>query len=66
MKNRFVRVFVITIVVSIIYIQFFTEKATDISKNKENLTEVSIDTLLNEKGYLVLGCLLYTSPSPRD
>jgi hypothetical protein len=42
-------------VVSIVYIQFFTEKATDVSKNKENLTEIGIDTLFNEKEYLVIG-----------
>ncbi len=61
MKNRFVRVTVVTIVVSFFYFTFFTEKAMDVSQDKNTTTEISdvvkstIDTLLHEKGYLVLG-----------
>lgn len=61
MKNRFVRVSVVTIIVSLFYFIIFTEKVTDnpidvesTLKEKVN-NESKIDTLLNEKGYLVIG-----------
>ncbi|MFY0629181.1 MAG: hypothetical protein JXR05_02300 [Flavobacteriaceae bacterium] len=60
MKNRFVRVTVVTIVISFFYFTFFTEKAEDVSNNKNNLTPkvenifVEPDTIFNEKGYLVI------------
>ena len=62
MKNRFVRVTVVTIVVSLFYFMLFTEKVKD--KSHENYPSANdianiqeIDTLLNQKGYLVIGKL---------
>lgn len=55
MKHRFVRVFVVTIIASMVYFTFFTEKVTDVSIQDKPLVETKIDTLLKEKGYLVIG-----------
>jgi len=61
MKNRFVRVSVVTIIVSLFYFIIFTEKAADDPINvepelKEKVENDSkIDTLLNEKEYVVVG-----------
>lgn len=54
MKNRFVRVLVVTVVASIVYITFFNERKIQVQKNE--IKEIVVnDTLLNEKGYLVIG-----------
>lgn len=60
MKNRFVRVTVVTIIICFFYFTFFTEKAVDVSNNKDNRTPkventfVAPDTIFNEKGYIVI------------
>lgn len=38
-----------------VYFNFFTEKVTDVAVEKDTPVEEKIDTLLNEKGYLVIG-----------
>tara|TARA_R110002073_G_scaffold15953_3_gene62154 strand:- start:21814 stop:22524 length:711 start_codon:yes stop_codon:yes gene_type:complete len=61
MKNRFVRVSVVTIIVSLFYFIIFTEKTIDTPIDvepelKEKIdSDSKIDTLLNEKGYVVVG-----------
>lgn len=59
MKNRFVRVTVVTIIICFFYFMFFTEKAVDVpntSVNKENNVDTFVepDTLFNENGYVVI------------
>ena len=61
MKNRFVRVSVVTIIVSILYFTFFTNKATDIPKTDNSVVETFLDSIIEpdtifySKGYLVMG-----------
>ena len=44
MKNRFVRVSVVTIIVSILYFTFFTNKAIDIPKTENSVVKTSLDS----------------------
>lgn len=61
MKNRVVRVLVITIIMSTLYILFFLEDVVDTPKHENKIQTDTInivaklDTLLNERDYLVLG-----------
>jgi hypothetical protein len=59
MKNRFVRVTVITIILLIFYFTFFIEEVQDPAKTKNPLTENmqrnDSDTIFNRDGYLVIG-----------
>ena len=59
MKNRFVRVTVVTIIVSIFYFIFFIEEVVDSNVHENNNSVESkylinkIDTLIIKKDYLV-------------
>ena len=59
MKNRFVRVSVVTIVVSFFYFMFFTNKALDVqntpvNSEKNDTIFVDPDTIFKENGYVVI------------
>ena len=61
MKNRIIRVAVITIILSTLYFMFFVEDVVDPSKKQPN-SELKFDdkisetdTLLNTNGYLIIG-----------
>lgn len=61
MKNDSVKLLIIVIVGLLIYVSFFVEEVSDTPIKKDiqeieiDSTQVRIDTLLNEKGYLVIG-----------
>ncbi|MEN8857561.1 MAG: hypothetical protein ABF260_05805 [Flavobacteriaceae bacterium] len=61
MKNRVVRVLVITIIMSTLYILFFLEDVVDTPKHENKIQTDTInivaklDTLLNERDHLMLG-----------
>jgi hypothetical protein len=41
MKNRFIRVIIVTCIVYIFYVFFFTENVEDVSSNKENFIQTN-------------------------
>ena len=41
MKNRFIRVTIVTCIVYVFYVFFFTENVEDVSSNKENFIPVN-------------------------
>lgn len=41
MKNRFIRVTIVTCIVYIFYVFFFTENVEDVSSNKENFIQTN-------------------------
>lgn len=41
MKNRFIRVTIVTCIVYIFYVFFFTENIEDVSSNKENFIQTN-------------------------
>ena len=59
MKNRFIRVTIVTCIVYVFYVFFFTENVEDVSSNKENFIQINSvinthDSLVNIKDTLNL------------